>query len=63
MNGPITCQQCVFSEGRWLDGFVRAALVCTQDGREAPENICSRFDREPGTQEPEKTSARQNGPS
>lgn len=49
-----TCQQCAYSEGRWMDEFTRAILICKLRNKEAPDMICSRFEREPGTMEPEK---------
>jgi hypothetical protein len=52
----ITCQQCAYSQGRWMDEFTRAILICTKDNKEAPEAICSRFEREPGTMERETNS-------
>lgn len=54
MTEPMTCQQCLFAEGRWSDEVSRAVLMCLPDNRPAPGQKCSRFEREPGTQEREE---------
>lgn len=53
MIQEITCQQCRFSIGRWMEGFTQAVLFCSRDNQEAPETRCGQFEREPGTMERE----------
>jgi hypothetical protein len=48
-----TCQQCAFSIGEWMTDLQRAVLACSKTGKAAPDAICSRFEREPGTMERE----------